>query len=440
MFKIGDKILLARKDRLHMSIMDDFLGKEYVIDGVHFNGYYSVAGLGDYIFDGTGFNLVKNNLVKEPLVKEKKKVVKKDKNVPKFQVGDRVKVLNCVLPNDAIPAGGLIGLDGEKFIGECFTISQLYPDCGNGVGYYFEEETGYNFVWDERFLKRVRKVKNIVPILAIPIIPAIPDLRSELNKLVEARPNIGICSYGKQLKSGKFQMHHGDCCHARIGDSGYIKGKEITSLALNIKRHYDVFNERSKGGAIMYKRYAEYILNYSPWSPCFHHYGIDNAIIHGVLMDVDKPIEELVGAAVALREGSEYSHKLPLFCDLLDNGYSGNVAYLLSSALTDSYQFRGLESSHKTLGGDMDVNLLFMFFKKGYIKQGLKPYREHNKGYLGISEWIAKSTINENNQINNVLRKGLKVKKAEKFGEKVFADKVHIYEYANELETLINNS
>ena len=391
------------------------------------------------------------------------------KKKPKFQVGDRVKLVRISFDDEG-QAGGDIGHAHDRHLGTIHTIKSVYEGLHKGVeriGYQFPEEVdGFDYIFDERGLKRVRKAKPIpdVPdaivgmdLGGMPLVPApiptaekkkapakkkeevFPDLRKELKEKSLVTPNTGRCSYGVQSKDGKITLHIGDICHARLGEGGV---HEVSALALEIERD---FVKLDKEGAIMLKRYSEYILNYSPWSPCFQRHGFENAFKYGILMNIDKCVEELAGAAVALREGSEFPEKTRRFCNFLDMGFSGNVSYLLSAFFFEyedgMHSLNHLTAGHSILHSCMNRGALFKFFKKGYyLTNDRAPYRASPKRYDGISKWVAPNMIEADGSIGWFMSKEVEVPVPGAWGAKTaFVTKEVVIKLANKLEKLVNN-
>lgn len=446
MFKIGQKIVLARPDKWHVPhLMDGFLGKEYTIREIK---KHTISLDGNrYLFDGTGFNIIKEAIAK-------KKIVKKEKTY-KFNIGDRVKVVKAKVEGQAF------GFN-EKMLKSEGKIFTIYYQSDNIFAYRFKESK--EFTWDERCLKRVRKAVAIAPendlkdvkplapkdaIIAAPMpVPEAPKaivdpvkkkenknptLQEELREKTNNHP--GTCSYAKEYKDGTRVFHIADVCHARISDGS---DKKIVKLALDIQGHSGNMGYKKQS----YHDYVNYIINYSPWAPIFHSKGLDNALKYGILLNVEKPIYQCFGAAVVLREGSEFSQKLSLFSLLLAKGYSGNTAYLLSAAITGTegtFKFKGLDNQHKVLSGEQDAKDLFEFFKNGYVrKEGEKSYSTHHRTPYGIAKFIAKCAESRLEEINNVLRRALGIKENKDWDAKLDVPDAVLFSYAKQLDTLLN--
>lgn len=326
----------------------------------------------------------------------------------KFNIGDRVKILAARCDEQY----GGYGAEMLAQVGWVATIARAH-------GYNLENKIGYTlmadgepikYVWDERLLRRVRKAKPPQPVEAIkdvqaashtkasatkPPVPVLEALAiidrtvvySELvHKLKEPNKQGGICGFGVAYADGSVFIYDQAPCHAAIG--GILGGKiQRVALLLDLAKHKDMLKTRNKE---TYLRYVEYIMARSPRANCFHYEGMKHAWEHGVFMNANRPIEELVGAAVALREGSEYYSKLDMFQKILDKGFSENVAYLLSYCVSEDMKWQGFSDAHRSLCGDLSFDGVIKFFKEGYYKTNkLKPYNKTSNSYAGITKWVA---------------------------------------------------
>jgi len=343
----------------------------------------------------------------------------------KFNIGDRVKVIVAQVDGQV----GGYGVHMPESVGKIFTVLDCYDRVGV-YGSYRLQEDFQKYVWDERCLRRVRKAVVVdapiaapmgdfkpikPPVAPVAIIkapeplpaPVEPSLLSEVRRRTGNKPH--VCSYGLEKEDGSYSIHTQDVCHARLAT---YEHKQVVKVALDIQGH--AYELAKKGLGDKYLRYVNYIINYSPWSPIFHTRGAEHALKHGILLNVEKPIHQVLAAAVVLREGSEFSKKLHMFCRLLDEGHSGNTAYLLSAAVSwddDDYTFKyaGLTNAHKVLSGEQDKDKLFQFFRTGYTpKDKDVPYRTYNYKIDGVARHIAPFEVFEK-QINSHMSKMLVV-------------------------------
>ena len=205
--------------------------------------------------------------------------------------------------------------------------------------------------------------------------PKFKSLRAEQRAAQKKERGMGTCSYSLQFEDGSIRHQINDVCHARARRQIYgKKDGEVTAMALHISS-YEVAKKQS------YKDYVKFILNDSPWAPCFNTKSVAIAMRYGILMDVDKPINEVVGACIALREGSEFKGKLALFSYVLKLGFSGKTAYIISSMMggkdaNGNYKFTGCPGGgHKAWNDDISMQKMFAFFKAGYGKSASQSMR-----------------------------------------------------------------
>ena len=124
-------------------------------------------------------------------------------------------------------------------------------------------------------------------------------------------------------------------------------------------------------------------------------------------MNVDRPLSQLVGAAIALREGWEFSYKLKLFNELITRGYSGDVAYLVSAFGRNEgkkYTVYGWDGGHTAMCNYMDWPDVKKFFMEGYHRKPLgKPFRKSYQYDYLVFDTIAKQ--GGNNVLSTVFTK-----------------------------------
>jgi hypothetical protein len=355
-----------------------------------------------------------------PLVEAPKGIDEPIKKVrERFRVGDEVICVNTI--HDVL------------IVGDKYTITRINGRCcevDGGAKDYFLTRFKHAIVYYEEHHSDVKAPAVVKEA------PKMPSLEQQLREKTGDEP--GTCSYAIETVGGEQRFHVRDVCHARIPQ--YDKPGDIAKLVLDIRGHSEVMQKAKRGS---YHEYVNYILNYSPWSPVFHRKGLDHAMNYGVNVNVDKPMHQCQGAAVVLREGSEYCGKLPLFSLLLSKGYSGNVAYLLSASVSGvdgKFEFCGLSNGHKVLDGTQDSEQLFKFFRDGYVVNAEDaPYRESHARSKGIYNFIAPFVEKPENQINAVLRKGFKIKPGVGWDASLKVKDVDFYAYADILETLVNN-
>lgn len=203
------------------------------------------------------------------------------------------------------------------------------------------------------------------------------DIRDEIANRADDK---ATCAFAMEYKKqAPYYVRYGGC-HAQLGWCNSATGdkeEEMINIALSLMIHYKKFNDEQKK---QYRLYVHYILNESPWQDMFLTKDVEEAINKGVLMNVDKNISHLVGAAMALRGASEHPRVLKPFADCIDKGYSGHVAFLTSGNITPT----GGQSwpGHAVLDGFMLVDDLAKFFKEGYVQKNLPAiHKDQNQSF-----------------------------------------------------------
>lgn len=211
------------------------------------------------------------------------------------------------------------------------------------------------------------KKAAVAPIKAVPEgIPQVAlDLRAELQK----KRKDGMANYALAFTKSDTRFQINDACHARLC-WGYREiekkkeGDEITAMAMAIDQS---FKHVGKLGD-QYKDYVSYILKDSHFKDCFITHDVEDAIANGVLFNINRNVSELMGAAIALREAHEYRDKLVVWKDVIDAGYSKDVAFLMSAFISTDNGIR-CENGHRLMSQRYALNDLILFMKKGYYKK-----------------------------------------------------------------------
>lgn len=231
----------------------------------------------------------------------------------------------------------------------------------------------------------VAKAAIIAPVEAAKPLPEAPKKPAfDLREALARKCGKGMANYALEFSKDAPRFQIDDACHARMCWQGYKddgeKDKQIVNIAMSIKQSLSHQTDAFKP---WYKEYVHYVLNDSPWKPCFLTHDTEEALEKGILFNVDDNISHLVGAAIVLREGHEYSSKLKTFHDVLAKGYSGNVAYLVSFFITNGMFFDD-PTGHKAFHPDMKVQEIKDFFTLGY-RTGQKAARTDRGEYAIFS-------------------------------------------------------
>lgn len=224
-----------------------------------------------------------------------------------------------------------------------------------------------------------------------------------LIKEQEDSGDVGTSSYGIRYKDSNDALYINEVCHATLRwDSNRDEADEITDIVNLVGQHYGEIVESDKKPktviAPIYRRYITWVLNESPWASICLTKDFDQACKEGVYLDVDRNISEIVAACIVMREGHEYMSRLPVFNAILDEGYSGNVAYLVAGTVVgacadETYRLTGMNTGHCVLSSGMGWSKLAEFFKTGY-KPGMTGMRkDSDQTSFRIFDTIVSGTI-----------------------------------------------
>ena len=257
-----------------------------------------------------------------------------------------------------------------------------------------------NFVVVER--NRIPVAPAVKP---APVVKEPPKPKTLLEELTgKVKDVAGTCSYAIEFADGKRRFQVRDACHYRIrhhGVDGYCsshndpKDVKPVAVALNISGHVKQMVEKHIEA---YKAHVKYILDESPWSKAFITRYSDDVMKSGVLMDLTQPYSFVCSAAIALRVGSEYQASLPIFKELIDMKYSGNVAFIMSHITQlekdGKYSLRSQGGGHHVFNTGQAVAQFTQFFNEGKLNHDDGKYEDAAGKVYRIHDVIAPSTGN----------------------------------------------
>lgn len=272
--------------------------------------------------------------------------------------------------------------DGDR------AVVWLYPpNTFTYLGPKKEEEMKKEIAKPAQPVAPVKKAKKPRPLV----------LRSELRKQQKLSAGPGVCSYSLQFSNGHIRHQVNDVCHARARFVDYYDDKHvdkkgtIAGLALLVGQ-YDV------ASTPYYKEYVKFILNESPWASCFKTKNVGVAFRYGILMDVSKPLSEVVGACIALREGSEFfKWREKVFEQVKKWGFSNKIAYLVSCCFDltkDGFKIKHQDGSHKSWSGEMNAITILSFLKGGYPANDAEKPMSTNRDYYSVDDHTNKVVKN----------------------------------------------
>jgi hypothetical protein len=342
------------------------------------------------------------------------------KKVKTFEVGDLVRVFK-ITPDPKNAAGYVKKM--EEYIGKSFKILEAETDCSK-LPYLDIDHGNGGWYFDNNDLKRIRKASQgkKEEKKPTPFVPPVDDKcteedRKELKLLAsrvkDANNNAGLCSFSITFSNGeatKFCVQAP--CHARLAYLGFkTKRVYLSALSYHINHYIESANIDKK----LYLSYCDYIINESPWKHVFVTKDIIDTEQNGLVLRTDVPFTQLLGACIALREGHEQRHKLGMFNEIIQAGFSKHTAYIVSCGVSGSMKnpmYRGISNSHRVLSPAMGYKGLFDFFKQGYnnklLPKDYKLYSEAGNGSLVVAKYISSEAI-EINSIRGFFKERLKV-------------------------------
>lgn len=128
--------------------------------------------------------------------------------------------------------------------------------------------------------------------------------------------------------------------------------------------------------------YVSYLLTRSPWAECYQTNSFEDAETNGILMNLDKTANQLVGACIAMRQASEFNSILPVHAFLKAKRFSGDVCFLIGQHFTQDQHGKfapiNIASGHTILNSTMPADAVFKFFgTQQFVGEDGKPsYRE----------------------------------------------------------------
>lgn len=216
---------------------------------------------------------------------------------------------------------------------------------------------------------QAKKAEGAIIKPAAPVAPP-PDpfaLGKELRKRVKNTP--GTCSYvvKEGPDPGDVNWHVADVCHYRLRSSTDI----MTECVLDVEGHY--INAADKEG---YAAFVEYMLLRSPFAETFTTKTFAEARAHGVYMNCNEPMSNIVTAAVALRGASEHNYILPNFKKIKEMGFSEKVAHIachLFYEVDGKWKVSSLGGWHSVFISTQNMKEIVRTFRDGLWRNKKKP-------------------------------------------------------------------
>jgi len=234
-----------------------------------------------------------------------------------------------------------------------------------------------------------------------------PDLLEKLTEKVN-NEGVGVCSYALEFDEGHQRFQIRDVCHARLsyGDrySALDEQKQnLKAVALNVSGYFKVL---PKEWHEAYKLHVKYIITESPWRDAFIQAPMGEIYASGVYLDITKNFSYCVAAAIALRSGSEFKARLPLFKSLIDLQYSPHVAYIVSQFTTYPEKFTAFGGGHHVMGNtNVTLQNMAKFFNTDKFNNDGMKYKDAKGRSYRIFPLIGETKGNEVSMYNDILQR-----------------------------------
>lgn len=277
--------------------------------------------------------------------------------------------------------------------------------------------------------------------------PAPPPPKSLAKLLKEEQDKIGrivTCSYAIMDDKGVVKYQVNDICHARIRPLSFPG--TLTGVSLMVEAHAKKIRvDSSPEEEALYLRAIDYILHRSPWSSIYINKDFKNNF-GCVDLDVDRGVNAVACAAIALRTCSEFASNNKVFCALVEAGVNEHVAYIIAHSCMN----KGVGNNsggHHVFSGACTLKSILSFFKTGkFIDEGA-TYRENKEGYVVISSQLVEDIDGERKDeklgywLFGMVDKLPTIDKVQKWGSVTYTWKVpnNLIPLANQLEKEFNN-
>jgi hypothetical protein len=250
--------------------------------------------------------------------------------------------------------------DLEDFVGQVVTIKRLHPG-PNKPTHLLIEEFDYDVVGN--FMR--------VPEGHVPPPPPKWDGNEE-NLLTELIEKQNKKADGRVTPFAFVRRKPQFCvtppCYAAInGGPGPLKAFVLSSLNMR-----NIYAENPEDA----RRYMNWLIKESPWADCFVTKDLEELWNKGAIMNCNKSLGQLVGAATVFRECTEHADQIPSFLWALDNGYDGNTAYLLclnAKLLGKTWSKSSMSRGHSCMTSSLNSGDVFKFFAQGFHRPQEKP-------------------------------------------------------------------
>ena len=276
---------------------------------------------------------------------------------------------------------------------------------------------------------------------------AAPPPKSLAQLLKEAQvkmAHIGTCSYAIMNDNGRVMYHVNDVCHARI--SPYNLPGEYTGVSLMVEAHAaKIRDQESPENEALYLRAIDYILHRSPWSSIYINKDFKKNF-GCVDLDVNRGVNAVACAAIALRTCSEYTSSNKVFAALVDAGVNEHIAYIVAHGCM-SKGVGNNTGGHHVFSSSCLTSTVFEFFKTSkFINEG-PLYKKRSSPYCVISAQFTEDVYGNHREkqlqtkLLDIAAKCNTIKQVEKWGSVVWSWETpnNLIPLAQQLEKEFNN-
>lgn len=257
--------------------------------------------------------------------------------------------------------------------------------------------------------------------------PAPPPPKSLAQLLKEAQDKegrIGICSYAIMNDKGAVKYQVNDVCHARIRPYDF-PGK-LTDVSLMVEAHARrIRDDESAEEEALYLRAIDYILHRSPWASVFTNKDFKKNL-GCVDLDVNRGVNAVACAAIALRTCSEYTANNAVFCALVDAGVNEHIAYIVAHGCMNKGVGNNTGGHHVFSVGCLTSTVL-EFFKTGKFLAEGTPYKDNKARYFIVSAQFTEDVQGKHKEqqlgtkLFDIAAKCKTLKKGEKWGSVTYS-------------------
>ena len=182
----------------------------------------------------------------------------------------------------------------------------------------------------------------------------------------------------------KVSENIGDVCHARLQQNGQVLAVHDFPWHNSKPDNYGYRKEVKDMDA--YRKHVDFMLNRSPWAHCYIEKDVDKFMENGTELDVNVSINQIAGACITMRHGTEHPEKSEAFKWFLENGIEEKAAWLAGNFVVigedGTVKKSDADGGHCGISSGIDADDLLKFMKQGYHRdQEKRPMKEFSNRY-----------------------------------------------------------